>query len=171
MLILSEAHEQDAERLFRLYCDICRVREDLGFEIGKATIQEFAELLCGTSKRRAVYFIAQHEQTDIGLASIQGHASSEMAHLASCSIGLREQWRGKGFGKMILKDLEEWSMEHQLLRIETCIDFDNRAALLLFGTSGYRVEGIRKSAFMRDGKLKDGFYMAKQITAQNEETK
>jgi len=171
VLILTEAHEQDAERLFRLYCDIHGVRKELGFEIGKLSTQGFTELLSTASQRRAAYFIAQHERTDIGFAAIQGHAASEMAHLASCSVALREQWQGRGFGKKILKDLEEWSMDHELLRIEACVGFDNRAALLLFGTTGYRVEGIRKSAFMRNGKLKDGFYMAKQLTTQIEETK
>ncbi|MET1247998.1 GNAT family protein [Sporolactobacillus sp. STCC-11] len=168
MLRIREIHEQEAERLFNLYHEIHSETYELGFEPGNGRVETLASELHRTTQSKSAYFIGMFESADIGFAVLKGHTSREMAHLAHISIGLCRNWRGKGYGKKMLNSVEKWALAHQLRRIEACIGLDNRPALFLFGASGYRVEGIRKSAFIKDGMMTDGFYMAK-ILKENEE--
>lgn len=168
MLKIREIHEQEAERLYNMYHEIDSETWELGFEPGNASVEALALEIHRTTQSKTAYFIGMLENTDIGFAALRGHTSREMAHLAHISIGLCRDWRGKGYGKKMLNSVEKWAQAHQLRRIEACIGVNNRPALLLFGASGYRVEGTRKSAFIKDGIVKDGFYMAK-ILKENEE--
>jgi RimJ/RimL family protein N-acetyltransferase len=171
MLKLKEIHEQEAERLYNLYHEIHSETCELGFEPGNASVEMLASEIHRTTQNKTAYFIGMLDHTDIGFAALKGHTSREMAHLTHISIGLCKDWRGKGYGKRMLNSVEKWAIAHQLLRIEACIGFDNRPALLLFAASGYRVEGIRESAFIKDGMVKNGFYMAKILKEHEEGNK
>ncbi|QAA22240.1 GNAT family N-acetyltransferase [Sporolactobacillus terrae] len=157
MLNLIEVNEQNANQLIDVYRPIHEETWMLGLESNwlnqcKPVQRHRSQTTC---------FIAVKEKQMIGFIAIQGHSAPEIKHCASLSIGVLKAFRGNGYGKMILEKAEQWAHGHDIFRLEACVGYENRAALLLFGTSGYSVEGIRKEAFQRDGAMVDAFYMAK----------
>ncbi|GAY76437.1 GNAT family N-acetyltransferase [Sporolactobacillus inulinus] len=157
MLSLIEVNEQNANQLIDVYQPIHEETWMLGLESHWLNPCKPVQ----HHRSRTACFIAAKEKQAIGFIAIQGHSAPEIKHLASLSIGVLKQFRGNGYGKMILEKAEQWAHVHDIFRLEACVGYENRAALLLFGTSGYGVEGIRKETFQRDGAMVDAFYMAK----------
>lgn len=163
MLKIRRMNEQNAERLHHLYSEIEPETDDLIFEPGEAGLNTLTNVLKDSDQCRSAFFIAEQDNTDIGFAAIIGHSAIKMNRLAHVIIAVRKEWREHGYGRKLLVEAEKWATDNHFFRLEASIADDNRAALLLFGTSDYHVEGIRQSALFIDDLPKNAFYMAKLI--------
>lgn len=108
----------------------------------------------------SVILAARQGKEVIGAAIIHCQ-SSPFSHCAQVSIGILREWRGRGYGHLLLDAAEKQAKQRNIQRLELAVPAMNRPALLLFGIQGYHVEGTRKASILVDGKVKDEFYMAK----------
>lgn len=74
-------------------------------------------------------------------------------------MGVRAASAGKGLGKGLLAAAAEEARAAGLLRLELTVMCHNRKALNLYLSSGYQVEGLRRSALDVDGQRVDEYYM------------
>ncbi|MFI6323739.1 GNAT family N-acetyltransferase [Nonomuraea sp. NPDC050556] len=74
-------------------------------------------------------------------------------------MGVRAASAGKGLGKALLARAAEEAQTAGLVRLELTVMCHNRKALNLYLSSGYQVEGLRRSALDVDGRRVDEYYM------------
>ncbi len=105
--------------------------------------------------------VATDKDNIIGFISVERGGYKRIKHTGYVVIGIREQYRGSGIGNKLFSELDMWSIENKVTRLELSVICSNTIAKHLYEKNGFKVEGIKKNAMIIDGKYVDEFYMAK----------
>lgn len=83
-------------------------------------------------------------------------------HSAFLGIMVRTEYQSQGIGKTLMGNIlnlaDNWLM---LIRIELDVTADNEKAISLYRSFGFKIEGTKKYAIMKDGKYADLLMMAR----------
>lgn len=98
----------------------------------------------------------------VGVVGVEVKHNPRLRHSASIGIMVHTRYQGKGIGKALMEkaiDLaDNWLM---LIRLELEVFVDNEAAIRLYKSVGFEIEGIKKYAAVRNGKYEDNYLMAR----------
>ncbi|WP_230530597.1 GNAT family N-acetyltransferase [Microvirga roseola] len=93
-----------------------------------------------------------------GFERLQGRR----AHVAYLGMGLHDDFRGRGIGSRLLRELimiaDDWL---NLKRIELTVYVDNAPAIALYKRNGFEIEGTHKAFAFREGAFVDAYGMAR----------
>lgn len=97
-----------------------------------------------------------------GQVSVSLRSRERLRHAADVGIMVHERFRGRGVGGALLDAAidyaENWS---NVLRIELEVFVDNTAAIALYRSRGFNMEGIARAFALRNGVYVDAFRMAR----------
>ena len=105
--------------------------------------------------------IAEVDQKIVGYISAQRGSLRRVRHSAYIIVGIRRSFQHQGIGTLFFKQLDLWSRNNGVTRLELTVMSPNQAGKHLYEKNGFVVEGIRKNSLMVDGIYVDEFYMAK----------
>lgn len=97
----------------------------------------------------------------VGFLSAQRGGPRRINHSAYIVTGIREKYRGKGIGSKLFFELDNWSRENSITRLELSVICSNLVAKHLYEKNGFEIEGVKKNAMIIDGEYVDEYYMAK----------
>lgn len=92
-----------------------------------------------------------------------GNTTKRNRHSLYCVIGIEQKSTGKGLGKQLLYELENWSVRHNMTRLKLTVMCHNERAVGLYKSCGFNIEGIKKHALRVAGRYVDEYYMAKLL--------
>jgi RimJ/RimL family protein N-acetyltransferase len=81
-------------------------------------------------------------------------------HVGYLVLGVDAEYSGKGTGAALLAAAIAEASGRGLRRLEFTVMTDNFRALHLYLRSGFEVEGLRRQAMLRQGRLVDEYFMA-----------
>ena len=81
-------------------------------------------------------------------------------HVGHLVLGVDAEHSGKGTGAALLAAAVAEAPGRELRRLELTVMTDNLRALHLYLRSGFEVEGLRRQAMLRQGRLVDEYFMA-----------
>jgi RimJ/RimL family protein N-acetyltransferase len=82
-------------------------------------------------------------------------------HTVSLGISVAKEWRNRGVGTALLKQGLVWAENNPLIkRVELEVFGDNDRAQHVYEKLGFEREGVRREAFLRDGRFRDSIMMA-----------
>jgi L-phenylalanine/L-methionine N-acetyltransferase len=88
--------------------------------------------------------------------------ANRRAHVASLGLCVHDDFHGQGVGRLLMNTLidaaDNWL---NLRRLELMVDADNEAAIHLYKTSGFEIEGTKRDYVFRGGAFADVFSMAR----------
>ncbi len=103
-----------------------------------------------------------HQEKIIGTAMLGVFANHRLRHSASIGIMVHKEYQHKGVGTKLMEALldvaDNWLM---LVRVELTVFTDNEGAIALYKKCGFEIEGIKKSAAIRNGEYVDELMMAR----------
>lgn len=106
--------------------------------------------------------VAEIQGVIVGQASFFIRHRERQRHVAELGMMVHEKHQGRGVGGALLDALldyaDNWA---QLLRIELEVFVDNNAAMALYRSRGFEIEGIARSFALREGLYVDAFRMAR----------
>ncbi|WP_133407662.1 GNAT family N-acetyltransferase [Parashewanella tropica] len=108
--------------------------------------------------------VAEIDGKIVGQVGMEVFTRPRRKHVANLGMGVCESARGQGVGKALLKEAQK--LAHDWLavsRIEIEVYTDNQAAIALYKSCGFEIEGTAKNYAFRDGQYVDAFYMASLI--------
>jgi len=120
--------------------------------------------------------VAQVGDKVLGYGALHLKGSPRLRHSAEIFMVVHEEHHGRGVGGALLDALielaERWC---GVLRLHLSVFVDNTAAIALYHSRGFIVEGVARAFALRDGQLVDCFVMARvsprlpwpQITAED----
>jgi len=82
-------------------------------------------------------------------------------HAGQFEIFIRQEFRGKGIGQKLIKELLKWAKQHKIKRIELEVWGNNLSAIKLYKKIGFTTEGRKKKAYKINSKYVDGIIMSK----------
>jgi GNAT superfamily N-acetyltransferase len=148
----------------KLRCDIDRESDHVlakKDERREGALHVIARLL--VSQRRTVTFLAFDDTLAVGHVSLVFPKFIKLRGNAYLTIAIREKYRGKGIGSMLMERAEEYARSHGSRRMELEVFGKNTGAINLYTKRGYVVEGVKKEAVEALDGFDDIVIMAKKL--------
>jgi len=84
-------------------------------------------------------------------------------HCMNLAIAILQEYTGKGYGTKLMNTIEEYAINNGITRLELEVAKTNKVAISLYQKAGFVDEGIKRNAFLVNGKYEDELLMAKII--------
>lgn len=98
-----------------------------------------------------------------GYARIHGYKHSRAKHVATVHLAVKEAHQRQGIGKTLLEEVEHWSKERAITKLEVSVMTHNASAVHLFEKIGFQHEGTRLQSIMLNNSFVDEYAMGKII--------
>ncbi len=155
-----EANFNDIDSILRIY--------NQGIEDRIATLEvdtknkEYMETWFQEHEYRYKVIVAEHNGECIGWASLNKFNKRKVYDsVADLSIYIERDYRGKGVGTLLLKEIEIKAKENDFYKIVLSTFTFNKLGQQLYRKSGYREVGVYKNQGIIDGKYIDIMIMEK----------
>lgn len=161
---IREARPNDAEKFLNLVVEVESKADYMLFEAGerKTTVDKQRKQLEMIEKQKnATIFLAEEKDKLIGYLITIGGTTKRKKHTAYIVIGVLDQYKGKGIGTALFKQLDAWAIVHDIVRLELTVVTQNEVGVSLYKKMGFEVEGIKRKSFFVKEQFLDEFYMAK----------
>jgi len=125
--------------------------------------EQAARLATIAASPREAMFVAEVGTELVGFVVVAGNYPRRARHTARLIIGVRCNHWGRGVGKALMREAEDWSRESDVHRLELTVMATNHRARDLYERMGFEREGLRRDALYVDGVYVDELYMAKLL--------
>jgi|SRR5699024_10500225 len=162
---IREIKTSDVGEFTRLIQEVERSAQYMLWESGERDIQPDKQLKMIESirsKENSTVFVAEENQL-VGYLLVIGGNARRNKHSAYIVIGILEDYRGKGVGTLLFKELEQWSLNHNMHRIELTVVTSNEAGISLYKKMGFEIEGRKRDSLFINGEYVDEYYMSKLL--------
>jgi putative acetyltransferase len=110
----------------------------------------------------AVTKTEDNEEIVIGVVGLTISASPRMRHSGSMGIMVHKDYQNNGIGTALMRAImdiaDNWLM---LVRVELSVFEDNERAIHLYEKFGFKKEGLKRYATIRNGKYENEYIMAR----------
>jgi ribosomal protein S18 acetylase RimI-like enzyme len=110
-------------------------------------------------KDGGVHLVALIEQEVVGWCDLRLKSAATLRHSAILGMGVVAEHRHRGLGRRLL--VEALARGRSLRRIELIVRTDNTAAIALYRSCGFEVEGTCRSYLRHEGREYDALLMAR----------
>lgn len=101
-------------------------------------------------------------KTFVGMARLHVEKKPRSRHCATIGIMVHANYQNQGIGRILMNALLDLADNYlKLVRIELEVYTDNQAAVHLYESLGFQIEGTRKFAAIRNGNYADFYLMAR----------
>jgi RimJ/RimL family protein N-acetyltransferase len=166
MVLIRSIVESDANA----FLDLCKTLDEetqfMMLEPGEriTTVEQQRERIGRLlSQNNQMIFVAENNNQLVGYLAAIGGDYRRNKHSAHIVIGILQGFIGQGIGTRLFKNLESWSREHRIHRLELTVMAHNTNALGLYQKMGFQIEGTKKHSLFVNGQYVDEYYMAKLL--------
>ena len=97
-----------------------------------------------------------------GVADLSRIPLRRINHVAILTMGVHPDHQGRGVGRRLMDGLLSWADRVGVIRVELYVRADNLRAQSLYQSSGFQLEGVRRSFIIDpDGTVVDDHIMAR----------
>lgn len=115
------------------------------------------------SQRRIITFLAFDKKEAVGYVSLVFPKYTKLRGNTYLTIGVREKYRGKGIGTLLMNKAEGYAKEKGMRRVELEVFGKNTTAIDMYKKRDYEVEGTKKEAIESPNGFDDIIIMAKKL--------
>jgi RimJ/RimL family protein N-acetyltransferase len=112
------------------------------------------------AKNGPVYYAVSNDKV-VGWCDVFPFDNPRLAHRGGLGMGLLPEFRGKGIGGRLLKDVLDHSKRFGLEKVELNVYTTNLPAIALYKKCGFEEEGIIRKYRKFDGQYFDALAMGK----------
>lgn len=132
----------------------------LGKDVPFHPDQLFQQASVGNNRSHATFVAVIPSGQVIGWIRCDRKGLPYTEHSASLWMGVAEKYRRKGIGKALLREAFEWASATDVERLELGVRGGNKAAVSLYRSMGFQVEGRRPKAIKTPTGYEDDIWMA-----------
>ncbi|GLC81802.1 GNAT family N-acetyltransferase [Lacrimispora brassicae] len=125
------------------------------------TVEDMQANIRNMGPSGSLTLILEDEERIAGFLSASRGTAARIRHRAYIVTGILKDYRGKGLGEKLFKELEKWALEHQVTRLELTVMTHNEAAIRLYKRMGFKIEGTKEKSLLVNGTYVDEYYMGK----------
>lgn len=162
-MIIRKIEIKDSERFLNMLKQLDNETNYMMFESGerKTTIEEMNSKIRAIHDSKSLTLVAEDEVDIVGFLSSEIGFAKRIRHSAYIVIGILKDYRGKGIGVKLFEELEKWSLENNVTRLELTVMKHNEGAIRLYEKMGFKKEGLKEKSLIVEGKYVDEYYMGK----------
>jgi len=151
--LLNLLKKLDAETTFLLYE---KDERNSTIEQKRKNIQEQLE-------KGSLTFVLEDNKKLVGYVFGNIFTANRKKHCMNLAIAILQEYTGKGYGIKLMNTIEEYAINNGITRLELEVAKTNKVAISLYQKTGFEEEGIKRNAFLVNGKYEDELLMAKII--------
>jgi RimJ/RimL family protein N-acetyltransferase len=151
--LLNLLKKLDAETTFLLYE---KDERNSTIEQQRKNIQEHLE-------KESLTFVLEDNKKLVGYVFGNIFTANRKKHCMNLAIAILQEYTGKGYGTKLMITIEEYGINNGITRLELEVAKTNKVAISLYQKTGFEEEGIKRNAFLVNGKYEDELLMAKII--------
>jgi len=151
--LLNLLKKLDAETTFLLYE---KDERNSTIEQQRKNIQEQLE-------KGSLTFVLEDNKKLVGYVFGNIFTANRKKHCMNLAIAILQEYTGKGYGTKLMNTIEEYAINNGITRLELEVANTNKVAISLYQKTGFEEEGIKRNAFLVNGKYEDELLMAKII--------
>lgn len=152
-IVPLEPEDAPAVHALLTHADLAPWLDVLPWEMSERLIKRFGVV---DHDERLHRFAAWQDGTLLGVAELHVSGRQRYRHSAELWLAVHPTWQRRGVGKRLLTTLldlaDRWL---NVVRLESHVHTDNRAAAGLLEAHGFAVEVVRRQDLLRDGALVD----------------
>ena len=155
----------DAENLLNLLNKLDTETTFLLYEKGerKRTIEHQKKNIQEQLERGVLTFVLEDNKKLVGYVFGNIFTANRKKHCMNLAIAILQEYTGKGYGTKLMNTIEEYAINNGITRLELEVAKTNKVAISLYQKTGFEKEGIKRNAFLVNGKYEDELLMAKII--------
>jgi ribosomal protein S18 acetylase RimI-like enzyme len=168
--VIREIRREDAPSYREALDEVCRERLYLA-GLAAPPLKMTRTFVEGNIARDNPHFVATIDGRVVGWCdAIPGAPSSGMSHVARMGMGVQKAYRSLGIGRRLMEAVIAKARRKGIEKIELGVYASNRAALALYRSAGFAVEGKKVRARLVDGVYDDvllmGLFLGKRESAK-----
>ena len=113
--------------------------------------------------RSRVFFVATVDGDVVGWTHLDLPQVDRLHGTAQQTVGVREEYRGRGVGSVLLERGVEWAAANGYRKVYNSVPVTNDRALEFLTDHGWNTEAIRRNHYEIDGELVDEVMMAREV--------
>jgi len=155
----------DAENLLNLLKKLDSETTFLLYEKGerKRTIEQQRKNIQEQLEREVLTFVLEDNKKLVGYVFGNIFTVNRKKHCMNLSIAILQEYTGKGYGTKLMSTIEEYAINNGITRLELEVSKKNKIAISLYEKIGFEGEGVKRNAFLVNGKYEDELLMSKII--------
>ena len=155
----------DAENLLNLLNKLDTETTFLLYEKGerKRTIEHQKKNIQEQLERGVLTFVLEDNKKLVGYVFGNIFTANRKKHCMNLAIAILQEYTGKGYGTKLMNTIEKYAINNGITRLELEVSEKNKIAISLYQKIGFEVEGVKRNAFLVNGKYEDEILMAKTI--------
>lgn len=164
MIKIRNLIKEDSQHFFDMLMKLDTETKYMMYEPGErnTNITQIEAAFIKSSKEILTLIIDDADNSCIGgFLCAQRGIYNKIKHSAYIVVGLLNEYRHKGLGTEMFKELDKWALANNITRLELTVVSENINAVKLYEKMGFKKEGIKRNSLIIDGKYADEFYMAK----------
>lgn len=109
--------------------------------------------------------LALLDEEVIGVVNVVQDKRQKLAHIGDVFLAVSKPYWGQGIGRILMEEMIAWAGHtHMLHRLELTVQVRNEAAVRLYQSLGFEIEGTKRhGAKSTEGDWLDLYYMGKLI--------
>jgi RimJ/RimL family protein N-acetyltransferase len=165
MITIRVIQIEDAENLLNLLNKLDAETTFLLYEKGerKITIEQQRKNIQEQLKNQDLTFVLEDNKKLVGYIFGNILTGNRKKHCMNLAIAILQEYTGKGYGTKLMNILEKYAINNGITRLELEVSKKNKIAISLYQKIGLEVEGVKRNAFLVNGKHEDELLMAKII--------
>jgi ribosomal protein S18 acetylase RimI-like enzyme len=156
-LLIRPARPADVPGIITLFTAVAEERDSIGTESGFDVAQRRSSILRSIDEAASCVLVAIVDDVVVGNLGIQVHPGQSVGSLA---MMVAREYRGQGIGARLLGNSVRWARESGLHKVALGVWPHNAAAIALYRSRGFTVEGRLRRHYRRaNGELWDAVTM------------
>ncbi|EPY2273668.1 GNAT family N-acetyltransferase [Clostridium sporogenes] len=162
-VIIRAVSPEDYKDINEIRCMV-GVRENILGRISERFEQskDFLQSLGNNDHLLVAEIKEEDENKVVGVIGLNINSNPRTKHTASLGMMVHKAYQGTGIGKKLMSEIldlaDNWLM---LVRIELGVFTDNEKAIKLYEKFGFKIEGTKKYAAIKNGRYADEYIMAR----------
>ncbi len=164
---LRVATEEDAQRLIDLKRSYIKDTTTIPLLLNEYQGKLDSEVLLideYINSLNSILLVADCNGELIGNIDLTGSGRSKMFHTAMIGMGIKEEWRNQGLGKILIESTLQWAKDHSEIEIVWLdVYASNKLGYNLYKNTGFQVSGTISGFFKEEDGYKDKVQMYQRI--------
>ncbi|WP_183085234.1 GNAT family N-acetyltransferase [Trinickia fusca] len=128
-------------------------------------LERVAEFVRANIQGNLPQYVALHGGRIVGWCDAIPHWAGALSHRAGLGMGVLAAYRGKGIGTRLLSRTLEHARSIGVKRVDLEVRADNTAAIALYTSAGFKLEGRKSMGLFLGGQYHDTIEMGLIIEA------
>ncbi len=129
---------------------------------GPAAVETLARRLRALDETMSLFLVATPELA--GWLELSRLTPARLRHVAVLTLAVGAPWRRQGLGRGLLERAYPWAERVGVEKIQLNVRSNNHAALSLYESQGFTVEGREVRQIREDSRYEDNLIMAKFLS-------